>query len=204
MISYPSSPALTICDCLDYILEINLPESLEAMYDKIIGLILSFDHASQKLAKSVFIWLICAKRALTSRELEEALITGNSKNKNRKERTPNFEDTILFVCAGLVERETVCESTLVLEVIPFCLIHSSIQDYLFVEVGKTRQSYTMSFSARRITTPRNEANIHIATVCLQWLMLRLPAGLLSEFIGADVNSGSLHLNLPFSAYATTH
>ena len=205
MISYLSSPALTICDRLDDMLEINLPEGLGAMYDKIIDLILSFDHASQKLAKSVFLWLIYAKRELTCRELEEALIVEHSKNKkNRKDRIPNFEDTILLVCVGLVERETVRESTLDLEALPFCFIHSSVQEYLSVEVGQTRQSYTMSFSARRITTPRNEANLRIAMICLQWLMFRFPAGPLSEFIDADVNSRSLHLHLPFSAYATTH
>ena len=103
-------------------------------------------------------------------------------NRNKKDRNDcfiNFEDTILFMCAGLVERVTEYGSHPDMEDPPFRFVHSSVHEYLSVGAGESCQSYTVSASTRRIATPRKEALISIATSCLQWLTFRLPAGPLS-------------------------
>lgn len=55
----------------------------------------------RKLAKQVIAWISCAKRPLTSAELEHALAVNTGESEFDKENISSVEDMVRF-CAGLV------------------------------------------------------------------------------------------------------
>ena len=138
MVSYLSSPALTLWQRLDDIAEINLPEGLDAMYSRIIILIMNNTQASKGLAKRVITWLLYARRELSPRELEEALIVGTGRPLKDGDKFNNLVDTVLLTCAGLVERETDRGWNTDPNDRPFRFIHLSAAEYLRSLVNNDR------------------------------------------------------------------
>jgi hypothetical protein len=55
----------------------------------------------KELARQVLSWIICAKRPLTTLELQHALAVEVGKTKLNKHNLPEIEDMV-SVCAGLV------------------------------------------------------------------------------------------------------
>lgn len=75
---------------------------------------------SQELAKQVLAWITCAKRPLTTSELQHALAVEYGESELDKENLPEIEDMV-SVCAGLV---TVDEESDVIR-----LVHYTTQEY---------------------------------------------------------------------------
>jgi hypothetical protein len=75
----------------------------------------------QRLAKRILSWITCAKRPLTTLELQHALAVERGDSEFDKENLPEIED-IVSVCAGLV---TVDEESDIIR-----LVHYTIQEYL--------------------------------------------------------------------------
>jgi hypothetical protein len=59
------------------------------------------DMDSQQLAKDVLSWIVCAKRPLTTSELQHALAVEASDDELDEDNLPLVEDMV-SVCAGLV------------------------------------------------------------------------------------------------------
>ena len=74
LMTYIESPALTLLQRESALEETSLPDGLEGMYDKILGTIWNQGQASRRLARHMFLWLIWARRELSSNELECALL----------------------------------------------------------------------------------------------------------------------------------
>jgi hypothetical protein len=72
MMEYLRSRALTPSQRLKIIMDVTLPERLEAMYDRIMNLIGQGLQPDRDLARWIIWWLIFSRRPLTSRELQEA------------------------------------------------------------------------------------------------------------------------------------
>lgn len=205
MVSYLSSPALTLWQRLDDIAEINLPEGLDAMYSKIINLILSNGQASKGLARRVITWLLYAHGELAPRELEEALIVGTGRNLRDGDKFNNFVDTVLLTCAGLVEREIDRGWNADLDDRPFRFIHLSVKEYLLslakndsMSSGKANPPQ----AAYNLVPYREQAHLDMATSCLQYLTFRMPAQPLSGRIGKNMGRQDLQQSFPFCSYAT--
>ena len=207
MVSYLSSPALTPGQRLDDIAEINLPEGLDAMYSRIISLIMNNTQASKGLAKRVITWLLYARRELAPRELEEALMVGTGRPLKDGDKFNNLVDTVLLTCAGLVERETDRGWNTDPNDRPFRFIHLSAAEYLRSLVNNDRidsLSTKASQSANNLVPLQEQAHLEMASSCLQYVTFRMPAHPLSGQRGRNVVQEQLQQSFPFCAYASTY
>ena len=207
MFSYLSSPALTLWQRLDDIAEINLPEGLDAMYLKIINLILGSSHAAKDLARRVLTWLLYAHRELAPRELEAALIVGTGRHLKDGDKFINFIDTVLLACAGLIERETDRGWIADLDDRPFRFIHLSVKHYLLSLVNNESSRSTIASPAQvtyRLVLSKEQAHKNMATSCLQSLTFRLPAQPLSDRNRKNIGQEELQRSFPFCSYASMY
>ena len=207
MVSYLSSPALTLWQRLDDIAEVNLPEGLDAMYSRIITLIMNNTPASKGLAKRVITWLLYARRELAPRELEEALIVGTGRPLKDGDKFNNLVDTVLLTCAGLVERETDRGWNTDPNERPFRFIHLSAAEYLKSLVNNDRTdslSTKASHSAYNLVPLQEQAHLEMASSCLQYVTFRMPAHPLSGQRGRNAVQEQLQQSFPFCAYASTY
>jgi hypothetical protein len=85
------------------------------------------DADSQELAEHVLSWIICAKRQLTTAELQHALAVEVGEPELNEENLPQIED-MASVCAGLV---TVDEESNIIR-----LVHYTAQEYFELTQGK--------------------------------------------------------------------
>ncbi|KAI0428933.1 ankyrin repeat-containing domain protein [Xylaria sp. FL1042] len=97
-----------------------------------------------ELAKQVLLWIACAKRPLTTPELQHALAVEVGKTEIDPDNFPQVEDMV-SVCAGLV---TVDEESNIIR-----LVHHTTQEYF-------EQSQKQWFP---------DADVYIATVCITYL-----------------------------------
>ena len=207
MVSHLSSPALTLWQRLDDIAEINMPEGLDAMYSRIISLIMNNTQASKGLAKRVITWLLYARRELAPREMEEALIVGTGRQFKDGDKFENLVDTVLLTCAGLVERETDRGWNTDPDDRPFRFIHLSAAEYLRSMVNDDRAdslSTKASQSAYSLVPLEEQAHLEMASSCLQYVTFRMPAHPLSGRIGRNVVQQELQRSFPFCSYASTN
>ena len=102
------------------------------------------DVDGERLAKHVLSWITCAKRPLSTVELQHAIAVEPGKSEFDKKRQPDIED-IVSVCAGLV---TVDKESNIIR-----LVHYTTQEYF-----KRTQSYWF---------PNIEADISI--ICTTYL-----------------------------------
>jgi ankyrin repeat protein len=99
----------------------------------------------EELAKQVLLWITCAKRPLTTTELQHALGVEVGESELDEENFPQIED-IVSICAGLV---TVDEESSIIR-----LVHYTTQEYF----DRTRD----------IWFPNAETNI--TTICVTYLL----------------------------------
>ena len=205
MLSYLSSPALTLWQRLDDIAEMNLPEGLDAMYSRVVSLIMNNTQASKGLARRVITWLLYARGELAPRELEEALIAGTGRQVKDGDKFNNLVDTVLLTCAGLVERETDRKWNTDPDDRPFRFIHLSAAEYLRSMVNNDRAdslSTKASQSAYNLVPLEEQAHLEMASSCLQHVTFRMPAHPLSGQIGTNVVQQELQRSFPFCSYAS--
>lgn len=103
----------------------GLPEILDKTYDDaMIRIVEGQDENRKRLALSILMWLSCAKRPLTVRELQHAVaIMELDTDENELDEDDIYDkDLLLTVCAGLVVIDP--ESS----VIRLC--HATLQEYL--------------------------------------------------------------------------
>ncbi|KAF8849962.1 hypothetical protein BDZ45DRAFT_697133 [Acephala macrosclerotiorum] len=189
--TYIASTALSVAQREDALMEVNLPDGLEQMYNNILGLILSGNRASSDLARLVFMWLLYARRELSASELEQALILcRNCPKSDSEDKFNDFESTITITCAGLVERSS--------------LIHTSVREYFLsvdgdLPYGRNHPPSTL----QRLIASRAESHFEILKCCVGYITYRLPAQPLSGNLGLDPNKKDLESAFPFVGYAAT-
>ena len=108
--------------------------------ERINGQVIDF----KRLANQVLSWIVCAKRPLTTRELQHALAVEVGESEANEQKVPEIEDMVTF-CAGLV---TVDEESGIIR-----LVHYTTQEYF----EQTQSSWF----------PR--AEIEISTICITYL-----------------------------------
>ena len=125
----------------------NLPTGSNAYdqaYKDAMERITAQDVDGGRLAKKVLSWITCAKRPLSTVELQHAIAVEPGKSEFDKKRQPDIED-IVSVCAGLV---TVDEESNIIR-----LVHYTTQEYF-----ERTQNYWF---------PNTEADISI--ICVTYL-----------------------------------
>ena len=205
MISYLSSPALTLFQRSDCIADTNLPEGLDAMYLKIIQLILGGNQASKLLAKRIFTWLLHSRREISGNELEQILIFGTSTKSVCADTFQNFSETVLLTCAGLVERETGQVGKLDDTSPPFRFIHLSVQAYLLSSLEHDpldSMGVNSLHAVRSLVQSDEQANAELATECLRYLVFRMSTQSLSWSNTKPIDQEHCLQNLPFYSYAS--
>lgn len=191
MISYLSSPALTINERLEACEDTNLPEGLDEMYEQILGLVNKSTQSSRMLARRVITWILYGFQPLNSEELHEALVAGTSRKRDTYNRYQNFEDTLVLSCAGLVDFEYGYPR----------LIHLSLREY-FMGQEAADQAFLVQTSGLRFIPSPSEAHMELALACIQYLTYHLPAQPLSGKVTRDASIVDIQRTFPFCAYAS--
>ncbi|KKP06868.1 hypothetical protein THAR02_01065 [Trichoderma harzianum] len=194
MVTYLNSPALYPAQRTQAISEMDNPEGLEVMYERILRLIEGSNKAMHRLAGQSFLWLSYGKRPLIPAELESGLVPFDA-NPNEEEawKLPEFEDVIVRACGGLVELSPKSIEFLGNTFRPLRFIHASVKEY-FANFESTSKSGI-------IPPPPLIAHARLATMCLKYLTYRVPSQPLSGKLGNNVVPKDLWSAFPFSNYA---
>jgi len=123
------------------------PKAYDNAYDEAMKRIADSDADSEDLAKQVLSWITCARRRLTSLEIQHALAVVAGDPELDKENLPSVDDIVL-VCIGLV---TIDEESGIIR-----LVHYTAQEYFE--------------RMRKVWFPNAEADI--AKVCVAYLSFR--------------------------------
>ncbi|MCJ1398403.1 hypothetical protein MMC11_001601 [Xylographa trunciseda] len=198
MINFLASEAHTPATRLRMIMNISLPEGLDAMYDRILNFLLKADTAQQELAKRIFLWLMYCPRDLTSKELHDVLVATKLEAIDLEtHRYPDISHTVVIVCAGLVE---------VLPSASFQFVHLSVKEYFRSRSGENAQRKlgTNGLQVHKIFTHPFEAQLEMSSNCLSYITFCIPAQPLSGKIDTRVFREDLTNAFPFASYAASY
>ncbi|KAK0652521.1 hypothetical protein B0T16DRAFT_505053 [Cercophora newfieldiana] len=171
LMSFIRSPFLTTRQRLEVINSVNLPESLEEMYQRIFSLIVQAGQTSSQLASKVLFWLTFSIVPMSSRQIQHALAADRSAADNSElDPTSEFETTAVMACAGLVERRHIGGPDAHRSgTSGLFLIHQSLREYI---ERYTQQSLSMDHSASpsRILPDPQSARLQVVSCCLRQLL----------------------------------
>lgn len=181
MISYLKSPILTPSRRVRTIMEIVMPEGLESMYERIIGLIQRHRKPERDLASQVLVWLIYAKQRFSVCQLRSIVM------ENEEESSiMHFTQTVTFVCGSLVESRRVGAD----DCIDF--IHLSAREYFNQSNGGLPSPNNFLDS---LIPPKEIANLYLAKQCFTELIAG--QGIRGRSLGCQFTSYAIK-------YATEH
>ncbi|KAH6721609.1 hypothetical protein BKA61DRAFT_729128 [Leptodontidium sp. MPI-SDFR-AT-0119] len=200
MVVYLKSPGLYPGEHQKAISELDSPEGLDVMYERILHLIERGRKSLHRLASSSFLWILYGKRPMMPAELENALIPSDMVVDNKESwQLPDFEDTVILACGGLVEQSprviTLSGGTFH----PFRFTHASVRGFI-VSQAILRDSAS-AIRNQILPPPIDVAEAYLVSTCLKYLMYRVPAQPLSGKIGTNVSPQDIWAAFPFSNYA---
>lgn len=197
MTAYLTSSALTPAQRRKAILDINLPEGLEKMYERILRLIQLASSPDKDLASRVFLWLTYAKSNLNCVELREAVRPADEGCDDGNDIV-EFDHAVIVVCAGLVEHKV----SFMGNESEFRFIHLSVKEYFLISAAE--EPLSRSQNIRPLVAGPREAEFEMVRACLTSLMIRTPAQPLSGRLGHKASPKSLVATFPFVKYASLH
>ncbi|GAB1320036.1 hypothetical protein MFIFM68171_10246 [Madurella fahalii] len=131
MISYLKCRALTPSKREIAISELDVPEGLEVMYERIFTQIAEAGKATLELAGKIFLWMLLSHRDLNSLELQDATISFTTEDMDEDSRDiTDFLDTVITTCGGLVEQEMAAMRGGDSASVTLRFIHASVREYL--------------------------------------------------------------------------
>ena len=196
MLSHLQSPAFSPSRRISIISNLEAPELLEEMYDRILLHLSENPRHERNFARNVFLWIAFGKGPLTPLQLREAMslgdpALGSERAKGSPEEIQEFESAVVILCGCLVEFRDVCD-----------FIHFSAREYfrsrcsdVEVQIG-SRSSKLASFFP-----PPFEVHTELATVCLSYFVFSVPSGPLSGSLSQPANPVHVDTALPFLRYA---
>lgn len=198
MMDYLESPALDPPERrLAVIWSTSHHESLSDMYVRILRLIAKRIKPEREMARRILCWAAFHQRSLDRRELWEAIYCltspspapGHTNNLiPSEEQADDFDQTVVMVCACLLERYGS----------GYRLVHQSVAEF-FGNWSAELHSPDPQISQFLIET--SEANSILARECLSYLTKRIPAEPLSGDMRERVAKKRLEDGFPFAAYA---
>jgi hypothetical protein len=106
-----------------------------------------------------------------------------------------FEQSVLIVCACLVEKTAVKDPRYLHDALGFRFIHLSAKEY-FMGLESRRNS--------PITFPQLEVQLIMTRACIQYLISCIPAQTLSGISGENISDSRLDRKYPLCNYAAIH
>jgi hypothetical protein len=200
MITYLKSPGLYPGERQKAISELDSPEGLDIMYERILHLIERGGKAMHRLAGGSFLWLLYEKRPMMPTELETALIPSDIvPDEEESWKMPDFEDTVIRACGGFVEQSHQAVKLFGKTFHPFRFIHASVKEYFAAQT--ILRGLGSTIRSQILPPPLYTAEAQLATTCLSYLTYRVPAQPLSGVLGSAASSERIWLAFPFSHYA---
>ncbi|KAH7370142.1 hypothetical protein BKA65DRAFT_561623 [Rhexocercosporidium sp. MPI-PUGE-AT-0058] len=200
MVVYLKSPGLYPGERQQAISELDSPEGLDVMYERILHLIERGGKSLRRLARGSFLWILYGRRLMMPSELESALAPYDTVLDNKESwQLPDFEDTVILACAGFVEQSPQVVALSGGTFHPFQFIHASVKEFM---ISQAMQGSSASVLKDQILPPRIEiAEAYLATTCLKYLMYRVPAQPLGGNLGTYASYDDIWAAFPFSNYA---
>ncbi|KAE9374279.1 hypothetical protein N431DRAFT_481528 [Stipitochalara longipes BDJ] len=180
---YLTSEALTPSERLEAIWQVQLPEGLDVIYARILGLLEKAPSSAKLLAPRVFMWLIYAREPLSTLQLHDVLSVSAFTHYQSEEPMIN-ESAIILSCVGLVHIST--DS--------YQLIHLSLKEFLQSN-NQTAIDFVKSFE---------QSTLDIAIACMRYLAIKVPERPLSGQLGLESSPVEVDNKFPFLRYAAKH
>lgn len=196
MLMYLKSPALTPKQRLKTVDNINLPEGLEPMYLRMLGLIAQAPECELHLAMTIFTWLAGARREISEVELQEAIrIVLDCDDDDGFE---NFRHTVIMVCCGFVEPSSSIQNNMI-QGRHIQFVHLSARD-MILSLQPGNNAVPDRLQPYLQTT--QELNLQIASVCLRYLAHKMPRSPLSGQVNKAIDLKYLMAQYPLASYAS--
>jgi len=206
MLQYLRSPSLTPRQRLRTIKEVNFPEGLETMYDRILLVIHEAGATSRSLASKILIYVTHSIIPMTTIQIQHAIIAETAEGSAADiDDITEFEDAAIMTCAGLLEKTLVDPALGFKERSnSFRFVHLSIKEMLTMVADASLLSEDTLQKAQPIIPEFITANLVLARCCLQQMIFHTPAQPLSGNINHGVSAEYLYSNFPFTSYAAIY
>lgn len=200
IVVYLKSPGLYPSERQKAISELDSPEGLDVMYERILHLIERGGKSLHRLASGSFLWILYGKRPMMPAELENALIPSDMVVDDKESwQLPDFEDTVILACGGFVEQSPQVITLSGGTFHPFRFIHASVREFIVSQA--ILRDPASAIRNQILPPPIDIAEAYLASTCLKYLMYRVPAQHLSGKIGTNASSEDIWAAYPFSNYA---
>ena len=197
MMSYLRSPALSSSQRLSTISNLETPERLDEMYDRIIRFFTRGPRYEQVLVRNVLLWLTFGNSPLSCSQLNDILRAEGgalyqTSSRDRSDDIKEFENAIIVTCGGLVEfRDSTCH-----------YIHDSAWQYFRSHCSAPEACIgARAGSIEYFFPPTFDAHTELATTCLSYIIFRTPAKPLSGSIHQPAGPFHVDTLMPFLRYA---
>ncbi|KAH7413059.1 hypothetical protein BKA64DRAFT_344230 [Cadophora sp. MPI-SDFR-AT-0126] len=199
MMVYLNSPGLLVSERLEAISDVDMPEGLERMYERILRQMSRAGKTSLRLAYHVFMCLMYARRPLTMIELEDSVVSrrkGGIDEPSRK--IPNFSDNVLSICGGFVERHSLVVERDQPPYPSFRFIHASVKEYFRMEPQRRIDGAAVLKDFVLVPLALT-GNSRLAAQALEYMIYAMPKERITTSTSA---STELLTQRPLSQYAT--
>ena len=197
MMTYLRSSAFSSSRRISIISNLETPERLDEMYDRIIELLSRGLRHEQALVRTILLWLTFGESPLSCSQLNDILgykgdALPQTSSHNYSDDIKEFENAVVITCGGLVEfRHTECH-----------FIHYSALEYFRSHCSAPEACVgARSGSIEYFFPPNFDAHTELATACLSYVVFRAPAEPLSGNITQPANVLHVDAIMPFLRYA---
>ncbi|PVH77673.1 hypothetical protein DL98DRAFT_423446 [Cadophora sp. DSE1049] len=199
MMVYLNSPGLLVSERLEAISDVDMPEGLERMYERILRQMSRAGKTSLRLAYHVFMCLMYARRPLTMRELEDSVVSRKKGGIDEPSRTiPNFSDNVLSICGGFVERHSLVVERDQPPYPSFRFIHASVKEYFRTEPQRRIDGAAVLKDSILVPLALT-GNSRLAAQALEYMVYAMPK---ERITTSTTPSTELLVQRPLSQYAT--
>ncbi|CAH0017351.1 unnamed protein product [Clonostachys rhizophaga] len=205
MISFIQSPAHSKDKRLSILREIDFPEGLRKMYQRIFRHIKNSGETAHRLANHLLIWLKYRATAMSTKQTRQALSNAAVWTMgDHSDDILDFEKAALIACAGLVEICPLPSNSEVINILKFS--HLSVKEVLdwpnpiFESEDQAGQPLLRLIPA----SSSFAMNLRLATQCLQQLLYHTPMQPLACKFGTSVSAATVGRALPFTDYAALY
>jgi hypothetical protein len=203
MMEFLRSPALSQQSRIRTITEINFPEGLEKMYNRILLLISQSGMTAHNLATRIFTWLVYQAMPMSTRQTRQALaIDGIWTSGDKSEDIEEFENAAIMACRGLVELVPISSLSPSSRTLKF--IHLTVRETL-TPADPPGTHEDMSLKQDLIEVPQlTIANLSLGSCCLRQLIYHSPWEPLSGRFHESISTVQLASTFPFTDYAAVY
>ncbi|OAL52436.1 hypothetical protein IQ07DRAFT_598053 [Pyrenochaeta sp. DS3sAY3a] len=207
MLAHLQSDGLSPYERLDVIENLDHPEELDDMYQRIVALMSKNMASEQVLARRIILWIAFGKRHLTDSEMEEILSLPGRKLTNAQTRMHgllqknipgDFEHRVIMVTGSLVEARLNAYT----KTTNYTFIHSSAHEYFTTRCESPDALCGSTPGTMEYFLPASvEVHAELAAACLAYITRKLPSQPLSGNMFRSTSKLTTKERMPFVDYA---